>query len=563
MYNKLLGVIREERGPFTEELVEGWHKKDLDDVGKYYETCLRSIFSSLVEKGLYFEGIEEVCPKEFYDAITKPNGSGLKDFEISKNSFFGIRLKLFYVEPGDSIKNKIPLKHPLQFLPYTNKHGDIYVRNSLYSLQFVLSERGPSVDGTNNKTIFVRVLGYRFKVTVELHRYYKLHTNKATGDVTKHPLAVKFPATRFFNSRKDRKILDKNVPIPLLSWYIFGKYGFDHAMKHYAECDYRIGYQDDLVKNCPESEGWEIFLNGDGIHPKAMGEVNLANKEPGIAIKQRNKDEVGSLGFQYAGALLYMFGAFSSILDLDRINDIEYWRLIIAYCSIKLPASTPDETYLRQMTEHFFSVEGYGDAITIERYNRFNIAIKDFYDMLNYMIVNYSNIIRTYNPADLLHKELASKEFLIENLIHAANEFKFRIRNKSNITPKIINREIDFHFKLFGIDRSIRENNTILEQTGTDNPFIDYGLGIIRQTKSTISRGPGGKKEEFDPNHPGSLIDASQPYVVSYQYASGPSPEGSGMLMPRVSLLNGKYTSIRDSDRKNYNSLKARLKGVK
>lgn len=557
---QLLKMIRKDRGEFTEDLI-GWHKKDLDEVVEYYEDCLTFILSSLREKGVIFEGVEEVCPKEFYEAITKPNGSGIKDFEISKNSFFGVRLKLFYLEPGDNPKNKIPLKHPLQFLPYTNKHGDINVRNSLYSLQFVLSERGPSVDGTHNKTIFIRGMSYKYKVGNELHRYYKVYHSKKTGDISRHPQSVKFPATRFFNSQKDRKIKDKNTPLPLLAWYVFGKYGFSHAMEHFANCEYQIGYESDLIAKCPASEGWEIFVNGDGMHPKAMGLINLAEKEPGIAIRQSSKDEVGSLGFQYAGALLYMFGVFSSDLDVDRIDDIEYWRLMIGRCSIKLPLDTPDETYLRQMAEHFISVESYADTLTLDRYNKSDIPVKDFYELLNYLIVNYSNIIRTYNPADLLHKELASKEFLLENLIQSANEFKFRIRNRSNITPKIINREIDFHFKLFGIDRSIRENNTILEATGTDNPMIDYGLGIIRQTKSTISRGPGGKKEEFDPNHPGSLIDASQGFVVSYQYASGPSPEGNGMLLPRVHLINGKYTAVREDDRELYELTKARLKG--
>lgn len=563
MHKKLLEKIRNHRTPFTQELVEGWHKKDLEDIVPYLESCFRSIFSSLMEKGFYFDGIEEVCPKEFYDLITKPNGSGIKDFEISKNSFFGVMMKSHYLDPNDRNARPEPLKRPLMFLPYTNRHGDIYVRNSLYSLQYVLSERGPSVDGTNNKTIFIRVLGYKFKVMVELHRYYKVSFDKQTGAIAKHPQGVKFPATRFFNSRNDRKIKDKNTPLPLLSWYVFGKYGFDYAMKNFAECEYRIGFEDELIRDCPASEGWEIFINSDEIHQKHIGPVDPSIKEPGIAIKQRIQHEVGTLAFQYAGALLYMFGVFTSRLDLSRLNDIEYWRLLIGHCSIKLPAGHPDEAYLRQMAEHFVSVEGYADSHTLERYNKTGIPVKDFYELLNYLIVNYSNIIRTYNPADLLHKELASKEFLLENIIHSANEFKFRIRNKSNITPKIINRELDFHFKLFGIDRSIRENNTILEQTGTDNPFIDYGLGIIRQTKSTISRGPGGKKDEFDPNHPGSQIDPSQPFITSYQFATKPAPEGNGLMQPRVCLRSGKYTAIRDDDRELYIKTRNRLRGIK
>lgn len=562
MDKQVLKKIRERRGSFTKELVEGWHKKDFEDIVPYLESCFRSIFSTLEEKGYYFDGIEEVCPKEFYELITRPNGSGIKDFEISKNSFFGVRIKNHYKDPNEPNAKIEELKQPLMFLAYTNKHGDIYVRNSLYSLQYVLSERGPSVDGINNKTIFIRVLGHKSKIMVELHRYYKVSFDKSKGQISKHPQAVKFPATRFFKSKNDRKIKDKNTPIPLLAWYVFGKYGFDYAMKHFAECEYEIGYESELLTKCPTSEGWEIFINNDEIHPKHLGEIDLSIKEPAIAIRQRTQHEVGTLAFQYAGALLYMFGVFTTHLDLERINEPEFWRLLIGYCSIKLPNGSPDETFLRQMAEHFVSIEGYADTHTLDRYNKTGIPVKNFYELLNYLIVNYSNIIRTYNPANLLHKELASKEFSLENIIRAANEFKFRIRNKSNITPKIINRELDFHFKLFAIDKSIRENNTILEQTGTDNPFIDYGLGIIRQTKSTISRGPGAKKDEFDPNHPGSLIDASQPFVVSYQYATKPSPEGNGMMQPRVHIVNGKYIGLRKEDKELYEETRNRLRGI-
>lgn len=555
MDKRVLAKIREMRGPFTRELVDGWHKTDLEDIDEYTEACFRSIFRSLEEKGFFFDGIERVCPVEFFNLITKSNGSGSKDFEISKNSFFGVRLKPYYVDPVTKVRTD--LKQPLIFLPFTNEHGDIYVRNSLYSLQYVLSERGPSVDGVRNKTIFIRVLGYKFKVTMELHKFYKLHVSM--GNVSRFPMSVKLPANRFYNSRNDRKIKEKTTPIPLLSWYVFAKYGFDYAMKNFAQCEYRIGHEEDLIANCKESDGWEIYLNGNAIHPKCMNVGGSLEIEPGIAIRYKNPGEINSLAFQYAAGLLFMLGVFSGIYSLEEIDDPEYWRLLIGYCSIRLGDNTPAETYLRQMAEHIVSVEEYADEFTMDRYNKSDIPVNDTYELFNYLIINYSNIIRTYNPADLLHKELASKEFLLENLIHAANDFKFKIRNKSNITPKIINRELDCHFKLFGIDRSIRENNTILEQTGTDNPFIDYGLGIIRQTKSTVSRRAGSKKDEFDPNHPGSLIDASQPYVVSYQFASKPDPDANGMLTPRVCLRNGKYTAVHEDERENYEATKRRL----
>lgn len=556
---QILKVTQQERGPFTQELVDGWHKKDMDRIVPHLEKCFGNMFRSLHEKGYIFDGIEEVCPVEFYNLITRSTSSGTKDFEIAKNSFFGVRILNHFKDPVTGVESE--LKCPLIYLAYTNKHGDIATRNSTYSLQYVLSERGPSVDGARDKAIFIRVLGYKFKVTKEIHTFNRVYRN---GDkVTTGAINMTLPANRFMNSRNDRKITSKKVPIPLLAWYVFGKYGFSHSMKEFAECDFKIDTLDTLLDICPESEGWQILSNTGQIHPKAFDRPKGTPllDEPALAIKSLNKGgEVSNLALQYAGALLFMFGVFSHELDIRRLDDIDYWRLIIGRCSIRLPNKTAPSVYLRQMNEHFSSIEELADDITVEKYNKFDIDVKSTYDLFNYLMVNYSSLIKLYDPADMLHKELASMEFLVDHLIHQANEFRFMIRNKSNITPKIINRELDAHFRTFNIDRSVRENNTILEQTGTDNPFVDYGLGIIMQTKSTVNRGAGKKKEEFDPNHPGSVIHASQPFVVSYQFATKPNPDSRGMLQPRVYLVQGKYTGLRPEDRGLYEDTKRRLK---
>lgn len=556
---QILKTMQQQRGPFTQELVDGWHKKDMDRIVPHLEKCFHNMFRSLQEKGYYFDGIEEMCPIDFYNQITRSTSSGTKDFEIAKNSFFGVRILNHFKDPVTGVESE--LKSPLMFLAYTNKHGDIYTRNSTYNLQYVLSERGPSVDGGRDKTIFIRVLGYKFKVTKEIHTFNRVFRN---GDkVTAGAINMTLPANRFMNSRNDRKITSKKVPIPLLAWYVFGKYGFNHCMRTFAECDYCIDTLDTLLDICPEKDGWQIYSNTGQIHPKAFDRPKGTPllDEPGIAIKSRNKGgEISNLALQYTGALLFMFGVFSHELDIRRLDDIDYWRLIIGRCSIRLPNKTQPSVYLRQMNEHFSSIEELADDITVEKYNKFDIDVKSTYDLFNYLMLNYSSLIKLYDPADMLHKELASMEFLVDFLIHQANDFRFMIRNKSNITPKIINRELDAHFRLFNIDRSVRENNTILEQTGTDNPFIDFGLGIILQTKSTVNRGAGKKKEEFDPNHPGSVIHASQPFVVSYQFATKPNPDSRGMLQPRVCLVQGKYTALRPEDRGLYEATKRRLK---
>lgn len=558
---QLLKKVAERNTPFTKELTDGWFKRDLDEIVPYYDKILKTMLSGLKEKGYIIDRVERVCPIEFYNGITRNNtGSGTKDFETSRNTFFGVRIVNHFVDPETGVEEE--LKNPLIFLPYTNEYGDIYARNNLYSLQYVLSERGPSVDGTqNDKTIFIRVLGYKFKVTKEVHVFNRVYKITETNHRTT-AMHMTLPANRFQSSKNDRKIVSTKVPIPLLAWYVFGKYGFSHSMYEFADCEFVIDTYESLLEHCKEDDGWEIYINNGSVNPKAFqgGWGGGCLVEPGIAVRSRTKGGiVNNLALQYVGGLLFMFSVFNCELDIRRLDDIDYWRYIIGRCSIKLPDSTPPEAYLRQINEHFFSVEEYADEITLDKYKNFDIDVKDTYSLFNYLLLNYSNLIKLYNPADMLHKELASKEFLIDSLVKRISDFKFTIRNKSNITPKIINDALGSCFTLFAVDSTVRENNTILEQTGTDNPFIDYGLGIILQTKSSVSTA-GKKSPEFDPRHPGSAIDASQPFVVSYQFASKPSPDARGTMQPRVHLVHGKYISLRPEDRTIYENTKHRLK---
>lgn len=559
---QLLKMVAEEQGEFTRALTDGFHMHDLERGQAYLEDACRNMLKPLAQKGYYFDGIEIVDPLEFYDGITRPGqgttSSSTKEFEIARNSFFGVRIKHHFKDPATGIVHE--LKCPFQFLPYTNQHGDIWVRNSLYGLQYVLAERGPSVDVNGKETrIFVRVTGYRFNVTKELHTFNRVH--RVMGGAVTNAMNMTLPANRFYSSRGDRQIKNKRVPIPLLAWYIFGKYGLHQAMKEFGECDYRIDTLDTLLDTCSEKDGWEIYSNTGAIHYKAFERPRgaIIQEDPAIAVRSLTKSgEISNLALQYVGGLLFMFAVFSHELDVTRLNDINYWRLLIGRCSIKLPLKTQPDVYLRQMNEHFASVEEYADDLTIDRYNKFDLDVHNTYDLLNHLMLNYSNLIKLYDPADMLHKELSSMEFLYDYMIKQVNDFKFKIRNKTLVTPKTINREIDTCFRLFNIDHSVRENNVCLEQTGTDNPFIDYGLGVILQTRSTVGK-KGTGRGEFDPNHPGSVIHESQPFVCSYQCASKPSPDARGMLLPRVHLVQGRFTSLRPEDRPLYNQVKHRL----
>ena len=320
---QLLKKVTAKQGPFTKALTDGFHMKDLERAVPYLSGCFRNMLKSLEEKGYYFDRIELVDPIEFYNGITRPGqgstSSGTKEFEIARNSFFGVRIIHHFKDPVTGIEHE--LKCPYQFLPYTNKHGDIYVRNSLYGMQYVLSERGPSVDVSGKETtIFVRVTGYKFKVTKELHTFNRVY--KVGKGIQTNAMNMTLPANRFYSSRNDRQIKNKRVPIPLLAWYLFGKYGFSQSMKEFGECEYKIDTLDTLLDICKEKDGWEIYSNTGAVHYKAFERPKGCPviEDPAIAIRSLNRTgEISNLALQYTGGLLFMFAVFNHELDTPEL----------------------------------------------------------------------------------------------------------------------------------------------------------------------------------------------------------------------------------------------------
>lgn len=128
---KLWEVIDETMPPFNPTIVEGFHKKEFDQGLQIFERNLRLTFKGIDNKGVYFRGISRVSPRDFIaflkEASTKP-------FDIHKETLYPVKLSFDYKDKSGKM---IPLKDAYVMLPYCDRHGDIFIRNTQYSLQFV------------------------------------------------------------------------------------------------------------------------------------------------------------------------------------------------------------------------------------------------------------------------------------------------------------------------------------------------------------------------------------------------------------------------------------------
>lgn len=546
---RLVKRVDETMPRFNKAITEGFHLKQFEGGHRWLNNIYRMIFGSVEDKGVVFDGIKRVKPKEFIQYLKNKQP---KVYETHRESYYPVTINFSWINPTTG--EKMPLPPIYTMLSFCDRYGDMFLRDSMYSLQIVLAERGLSV--TKEKSIFFKVLSLKTKIGAEFFRFDKVHTE--VPNLPHSTFNINLAANRFYSASSTRDVTSKKTPYPLLAWYLFGNIGFDQAISRYGECDYEIGSVDVLVNQCKPEDRWEIFTLSGASNNKFLGEFVSLD----IAIAIRNKDvrrkELSSIGLQYCAGLLFVASCMPSYFDLDQIDNPDYWKLLIGRCSVR-PGDT-NEYIMRLMLEHFDSINNdYLDEDSIKNFASQSVYVKDIFELFNYIIANRSEIVQTTDRSSMLHKELASLEFTFDCMITLANQFKHYIKNNSELSYHKLKQFLTNNsFKLRSIDNA-RISNMILEPTPTDNPFSEYMLGCMPQHKVFT----GKRKQssgDFDVHDTANLTNATQAFINSYQRVTKPYPNASGYLAPCVYTVSGNLTGVRPERLELLESMEKRLK---
>ncbi|BAW98272.1 phage protein [Vibrio phage pTD1] len=517
---RLLDAIDETMPRFNTDLTKGFHSRQFDDIVKWYERQLRMTLQSLESKGVKFHGLRPVRPDEMFKVISETTQN--KTFETNRESLYPTNIHITYT---DNQGTEHSFDNIYVMLPFTDEYGDIYIRDSLCSLQIVLADRGLSV--TKDEQIFVKILGYKFKIGTENVGFVR-HYPSSAGNRTAR-MQLNLPANRFYTPKEAWRVNPKKVPEPLLAWYMFAEHGVTKTMEKYGECEIAVGDVEVIRDSYPESEGWEIYASAGRRTERQLTKTFIYNPFA-IAVRPNNRKrgEIPTVALQYVASLLFLFDCGSALVDLDRLDDRMFWRLIIGMSSMSSRGGS--DNILRQMSDHFQSIYEYMDESSIKRFAAQRIVVDDMFDLFNYIIANRTEIVKTVDRADMLHKEVCSLEYTMDRLIIRANRFKHEIKNITDLNTSKVSQTIVRWFGLRDIEPAARESNLIQESTPTDCPLADYVLGVMTQAKVCSSR--GGKRAGFNVSDPANSIHPSLPFTMSAERITKPDPDGRGYLAP-------------------------------
>lgn len=531
MLGKLAKKVDLSRPRFNPVITEGFHQKEFENGLRYYKNALTQIFRGIEKRGVFFMDVVRVSPREYIEYLLKTSN---KMFDVHKETLYPVKLLFDYIDKSGTRINMGPV---YTMLPYCDKYGDVFLRGVWYSAQIVLAERGFPV--TKENALFVKVLGFKFKIGVENFKYDNVMS--ASGIMRTVNSDINLAANRFYSPTESRKITDSKTPTPLLAWYVFANMGFSKAMDLYGECEFEISSVDVLVNECKPENRWQILTRSSSPNSRGLGEFIPHDFAIAIRNKSDKRKEINTMGLQYACALLFVIDCLSSYFEIEKIDSPDYWRLLIGRTSVK--AGDLDEYIMRLMNEHFDTINEYLDDDSIKKFATQSIVVSNMFDLFNYIIANRSEIVQTTDRASMFHKELSSIEFTLDRLITAANNFKYDIKNNSELSFKKIQRFLTNNFHIKEIDNA-RTTNLIQEATPTDNPYVDYMLGCMPQHKVFTNTQIVKKRGDFDTSDSAGAIHASQPFVNSYQRVTAPYPDARGYLLPCLYLVNGKITAL-------------------
>ncbi|HFT2124567.1 TPA: hypothetical protein RG892_000332 [Pseudomonas aeruginosa] len=547
MDRQLIKHIENSMPKFNKLLVDGFHQKEFSNALGVFDHSMRAILKSVEKRGVFYKKTIRASPREFIDYLIN---SSRKVFDVHKESLYPVKIWIQYKDRG----GKLTDFYTYTMLPYTDKYGDLWLRGSLYNPQIVLAEQGLPV--TKENALFVKVLGFKFKIGIEHFNFCQVFTD--TGIETHRHTDINLAANRFYSPTESRKIKDSKTPVPLLAWYIFADMGFSTAMEEYAECDFRIGSLDALLNECKAEDRWEVFTGPKRASDNKPSLGDYVSLDIGIAVRNKSssRKELSAVGLQYSCALLFIANCCSSYFDIERLDDPDYWKLIIGRCSVK--AGDSDEYIMRLMYEHFDSIREYLDEDSIKKFAAKSIVVTNMFDLFNYIIANRSEIVQTTDRASAFNKDLASLEFTLDSLLTSANNFKHDIKNNSEINQKKVARFLTHNFPIKEIDNA-QYANLILEPTPTDNPFVDYGLGCMPQHK-VYTGGGKRKRGDFDTSDSSTFTHASLPFVHSFLRVTNPNPDARGFLNPSIYLINNRTTGLDPQFKELYERTDKRLK---
>jgi len=391
--------------PMNREVMEGMVVSVMEYVEEYLDAQIRSVCVGLPDNVRYI-GYERCTSQEEYEEITKARGNR-RTFDLAKSSVYMVKYFISFID-------EMGTEHLITryvYLPFVNTGGIMHIGGTPYHIVPVLSDK---VFTPEQDSIFVRLMQDRNN----MYRMY--HTAIING---KREARYVIWAVIYRNQTDSRTSATTKAKT-LLTHYLFGKYGFTGAFTRYAGSVPEFGTDNINTETHPPDQ-W-VICQSTGVKPATCLDRVYQRTQIRLAVKKENWNpamESLIMGFFYI--IDHFPDRFKA--ELSYLDDTALWMILIGH--IRLSGVYGEHKLHTKIAEHFESLDGYLDTVVKEKLAERGIILENYYDLLNYIQVNFNEMIRENESSGLCvyGKNMEVLSYLLYDILYGFVMVKFRL----------------------------------------------------------------------------------------------------------------------------------------
>jgi len=490
MLNELMMANSATLPQVNKQVCEGLAVSQMDEMESYIDE-IWSAASDSFPGSLRYVGYDRCTPHEAFRELTRPK----RNIDLAYSTTYTCMYKFTF--EGKPIKSKF------LDLPYVKKGSLMYLRGTRYKVAPIL---GGAVFNTEEDKIFMWTPRFRMQ-------FLKMSTAFVKDDAVVHTDTVYTPLYNL-NSNKASSLNSTIVH------YLLTEFGLTGMFKTCFGVDVKVGGAElDHYLKDPDYKVYrsrKLPLSGRGANSYVGNELRIVIPSQ---IDERTLDSV-------IGGIFYIVDTYPLAVSVEDVDNPELWINLLHHFIFATGAGS--ETAYKEISTHLDSIRQYTDTITLKILRMAGIEVSNFYELLVYIVKNFSDILLNNDVASMYDKELTVVKHIAFNIVGGIFKLMFELNKLKDeklhaqaiITKMAVKLRRDAVLSVSGIGG--------LSADSVACDCMPYAATCNMEPQSKASSSATKGKQRKSTNDRSALVNASQAEVAVYQCMSKSEPSGRG-----------------------------------
>lgn len=487
MNSAMLSLLMNECVPFNKNVVNGTAKELLEAAPEFLSSIFSDSLKSLNGRvDLKYLGFRMLTPQEEFNRLLN-NNDGRINYDLARSDLTLYEFR--YSLNGEEFVN-------YNYLPFSDNGNLINISSTPYHIVPVLSD---TVISPGAREVFVRILK-------DKNSFKSMARNIVIDGNIQHTELI-----YSYIVKVNKIVIDDNIgkPLPTVSLYLLGKYGFNTCLSKYCNIN-----PDDVIITTDEisDEIKELYTvyESSKIRPKNLKAegVYFGHNLKICISKAYPKD---SMILNFISGVLYCFDILPGQVDdfnyvynnKDHKKEIMFWRLLLG--KIVYMNTFGAERIYNEINDFYDNLEGYMDTLTKKTLSNINIKVENYFDLLAIIMKNYNTLLINYKEynSDIKNRYIDIYYYIFHDLIIGFNKVILNIIKRSKKTKILTLKEVK---KIFSMEMSTRIIYKLVKSQGvnlammaadTSTDIIYLKLTCLLEDQSRANGVQRGTKSQF------------------------------------------------------------------